>query len=134
MTGNLLVTASFAWFLPDVAQEVPFVGGALAATSLVHVPVLVAAILMAPEGRLQRGRDVVTVALAVTAGASAVTGGFQVLVPLTGLAVLVAGSLLWMRNQPAVSATRNGISGVGDGHGARACRDPNDTSGRRERP
>jgi hypothetical protein len=86
--GSLLVLTSVTWFLPDLAPDVPLLGPLLAASSLAHVVPLVGAVLVAPEGRLGGHQDRVVVALAIVAGASAVTGGYQVLVPACGVALL----------------------------------------------
>ena len=95
VTGHLLVAASVAWFLPDLAGDTPWIGDVLARATLVHVPLLVAAAVSAPEDGLAGRRGRATIAVAVAAAASAVTGGYQVLLPLTGIVVLVHGSLVW---------------------------------------
>lgn len=93
LTGNLLVLASAVWFVPDLAPEVPWGGSVLAATSLVHVVPMVAAVLVAPQGvAVMRRGDRAVVFLAVVAAGSAVTGGYQLLVPALGLALLLAAS------------------------------------------
>ena len=94
LSGMCLVWASVAWFAPDLSGDVAVVGPVLGAVALAHVPLLAAAVLVAPEGRWAR-RDGPVVALAVVASASAATGGYQVLVPATGLALLASGVSTW---------------------------------------
>ena len=51
-TGLLLVAASTAWFLPDLAVTGTAAGAFLSGTTLAHVVPLVAAVLVAPSVRL----------------------------------------------------------------------------------
>ena len=89
-----LVLASVAWFAPDLAGDVAVFGPVLGVATLAHVPLLVAAVVLAPEGRCV-ARDRPVLALALVAAASAETDGYQVLVPATGLALLAAGIATW---------------------------------------
>ena len=94
LTGTCIVLASVAWFAPDFSRDVGWFGPLLAAATLAHVPPLVAAVLLAPEGRWAR-RDGPVLAVAVVAAGSAGTGGYQVLVPAAGLALLTVGASTW---------------------------------------
>lgn len=113
VTGRLLVLASMAWFLPDLAGQL--LGSALGFLTLLHLVPLVAAVLAAPRGGLTRGVDRGVVALAALAAASAATGGYQVLVPAVGVAVLLAAgpTSLTGRGRGAGSAGWYGIAVVG---------------------
>jgi signal transduction histidine kinase len=91
-TGRLLIFASVAWFVPDLAEDLPVWGGLLAGTTLVHLAPLVAAVLVAPRGALVGGLDRCVVLLAVVAAASAFVGGYQVLVPAVGVSLVVAAA------------------------------------------
>lgn len=88
-TGLLLVAASTAWFLPDLAVPGTAAGAFLSGTTLAHVVPLVAAVLVAPQGSLTRRRDVAVVVLSALAAGSAYTGGYQLLLPATGVALVV---------------------------------------------
>lgn len=99
LTGMCLVWASVAWFAPDLSGDVAVLGPVLGASTLAHVPLLAAAVLVAPEGRWAR-RDGPVVALAVVASASATTGGYQVLLPVTGLALVASGVSTWRHLSP----------------------------------
>jgi hypothetical protein len=88
-TGLLLVAASTAWFLPDLAVPGTAAGVFLAGTTLAHVVPWVAAVLVAPQGSLTRRRDVAVVTLSALAVVSAYTGGHQLLLPATGVALLL---------------------------------------------
>jgi hypothetical protein len=122
LTGTLLVMAAVAWFLPDLAPDVDVVGRVLAYGSLVHVTAIVAAVLVAPEGRVVRRAHGVALAVAAAASLSAVTGGYEFAVPAAGvvlvLAVVVPDVRRWWATRPgraylvAVVATAAALAGV----------------------
>jgi signal transduction histidine kinase len=89
-SGWLVVAAGYAWYLPDLAltgQDT--VDGVLARTAFLHLGLLVMAVATARDS----GRRP-AVAVAVLAGwlasISAFTGGYRLVLPTAGLALLVA--------------------------------------------
>lgn len=91
MCGLLLVGASIAWFAPDLAVTGnDVVDRVLAATSLVHVPLLVSAVLVVPRGRLGGSLALAAAGCASLAALSAVTGGYRILLGVTGPVLVVA--------------------------------------------
>jgi signal transduction histidine kinase len=121
-TGTLLVLAAVAWFLPDLAPDVDALGRVLAYGSLVHVTAVVAAVLVAPEGRVVRRVHRVALAVSAAASLSAFTGGYELAVPAAGvvlvLAVVVPDVRRWWATRPgrtylvAVVATAMALAGV----------------------
>lgn len=117
--GWLLCAAGTTWFLPDLGVTgFRLLDSVLVSIVLVHVPLLVAAVELAPLGNLSRLPSRLAVAVAAASAASAVTGGHAVLLGLTGTALVAAAGSSWRRAGRPRTRTWAAYLGAAGGYGA----------------
>lgn len=116
--GALLCAAGVSWFLPDLAVTgwtVP--DRALSSLALLHVPFLVAALLVVPDPGLRDGPDRFAVVAAGVAAATAVTGGWAPALAVTGGLLVVAALRHWHRAGWSWSRAWGGFAAGSLGYG-----------------
>lgn len=92
LSGALMVAAGVAWFIPDAAPALPRVLAVIVEhCSLVHVALLVAAMLASTRVDGFDTWQIAALSTSAAAAASALVGGHELLVPLAGAALLIAG-------------------------------------------
>lgn len=92
LSGALLVAAGVAWFIPDAAPALPHVLAVIVGhCSLVHIALFVAAVLASTRVDGFDAWEIAALVAATAAAASAVIGGYELLVPIAGAALLTVG-------------------------------------------
>ncbi|MEO6998398.1 MAG: hypothetical protein ABI112_09975, partial [Terracoccus sp.] len=92
LSGALMVAAGVAWFIPDAAPALPRVLAVIVEhCSLVYIALFVAAIVASTREHGFDAWETAALSTSAAAGASAVIGGHELLVPIAGAVLLAAG-------------------------------------------
>lgn len=92
VSGALTVAAGVAWFIPDAAPALPDVLAViLEHGSLVHIAFFVAAVLVSTRDGGFGAWETAALGASAAAAASAVIGGYELLVPIAGAGLLTVG-------------------------------------------